>query len=62
MKNQCREEVNTLKRKLAYRTPYDELVTKKKMANLKKEVKSTRNLKPLTNDLPAGLELVDNTL
>jgi hypothetical protein len=54
--------LNVLKRKLAYRTPYDELTTKKQMAILKNKVKTNKNIKSNQNDLPAGLELVDNTL
>lgn len=62
IKNQCREELNTLKRQLSFRTSYDQLVSKKTVAHMKTQIKHQKQNQSVRGDLPAGLELVDNTL
>ena len=40
IKAQCREELNTLKRQLSFRTSYDQLVSKKTVAHMKTQIKN----------------------
>ena len=40
IKASCREELNTLKRQLSFRTSYDQLVSKKTVAHMKTQIKN----------------------
>ena len=69
IKNKYQNEINELKRKLSMRSGYDEFISQKTIAKLKKDLKKTKdNLKDkidLNNKLknsPAGMDLVDNAL
>lgn len=62
IKSQARDELNVLKRQLSYRTPYDQVVQKKTVAHIKHQMNKAQSKPPVAKDVPAGMELVDNTL
>ena len=62
-------ELNNLRRKLTHRTPLDEVVSKKNMACLKKQVMQlteeldqTRGKLPKDDKMPPGVDLIEQTL